>query len=118
MNGGNYRAALDVVHANFDLHPDETDNLYFWRMCLESRCGDIAAALATFQMGLDRGLWWSRELLDDDDLTMAKTSPPWAELEEASLARAAAAQHQPRPLRLEPAGPPRGSVVVLHTLLR
>ncbi len=84
--------------------------------CLLARDGDAKAALRELRSAVQDGYWWApRVLLDDDDLASVQSLDGWDALVAESARRAEEhAEVEPVTVVVQPAGEPRGVLVVLH----
>jgi hypothetical protein len=112
-------AAIDEIDADLPGHVGRTT---IWRGCLLVADGRTDEGLAALAGGLDRGLWWAPDWLEDPDLDRVRDDRRFAEI----LARSAATAERARrgfPARPEitlrlPSGEPRAVALVLHMLGR
>ena len=69
------------------------------------------------QQGLQRGLWWAPDLLDDSDLDSVRALPAWSEVEHrcSEAAERFSRRFRPEPLiRPSSAAVPAGTVLTFH----
>ncbi len=111
-----YAAALERLQAHAAAFPEHEPIVYFWRMCLRSRVGDMAAVLRLFDEALAKGHWWGDGFLADPDLDAARAALGWAERAAECLRRqqAVAAGPRPEPTIFRADGDPTGLLVALH----
>ena len=116
---GRFRAALEMIEGYEPVDRAEEEDLFFWRMCLQSRLGDTDEALSLFSEALDRGYWWSETILMDNDLDPLRDLPKWVSLIERS-AQLQSIEVAPEltPTVISPTGPRAGdrrTLLVLHS---
>lgn len=112
---GDYEAALQAIEEHQASTEDELVDLAYWRMCLLSRLGSLEEACSVFASSLDRGFWWSEDVLLDPDLDNLRSMPKWAPLVNASVGQAAYARGVRRdPIDLKPSNQVRTTLVLLH----
>lgn len=68
-----YAGALDLATRNADRFPEESARIYYWRISLTARLGDLPRALRLLEAALDSGLWYGETLL--------RRSPSWQPLQ-------------------------------------
>ncbi len=110
-----YREALAILHEAAPSFPGYRADTAHLAACLLALDGDPTAAMRELRAALHDGFWWAPRVLDDDDLASVRSLEGWEELVAESGHRAA--QHQelePVTVAVQPAGPPRGVIVVLH----
>ena len=119
---GDHAGTLPYAVAALELFPDKGE-VPFWLACAHSRLGDPRAAVADLRLGLERGHFWPRDwLLDDDDLEPLRGRADFAAVaEESARAEALApAPGRPEPVVVPAAAPqsrprtPRAVVLALH----
>jgi predicted esterase len=112
-----YPEALDLALGAVARFPDHGAEVRYWEACMRAADGDTEGALAALREGLDRGMWWRPEFVQNDpDLRRLGGRPEFDDLVEESARRASAAAAAGMPtLRiLRPSTPTGVLVVALH----
>ena len=95
---GNYAESFGMLKAGMELFPEERWTTTSWGMCLAALNNDKETALRLFQEGLDAGMWWSRELIrDDEDLKTLQGDSAFERLAAECEKRADMARAEARP---------------------
>jgi hypothetical protein len=112
-------AVIDEIDADLPGHAGRTT---IWRGCLLAANGRADEGLAALAGGLDRGLWWAPEWLEDPDLDGVRDDPRFVEILAGSAAAAQRAREgfpaRPEVTLRRPSGEPRAVALVLHMLGR
>ncbi len=112
---GDYEAGLQAIEGYQASSEDELVDLAFWKVCLFSRLGRPEEACSVFATSLDRGYWWSEEVLFDADLDNLRSMPEWVRLVRVSAGEATHARRVRRdPIDVRPANQVRTTLVLLH----
>lgn len=113
---GRYTDALELVRAGQLELPAWQADLAHLAACLLAVSGRPEDALTELQIAYEVGGWWHRRILvEDEDLASLRDLPGFAELVEASHARAMrACEEAPAPEIRRPPGSPIGLLIVLH----
>lgn len=92
---GRYREALESVREAAPRFPDRAESIAYWEACLLARLNEPAQALLALRHGLQRGLWWSPEMLRrDPDLESVREDAEFVAIVEACERQLREAQAQ------------------------
>lgn len=94
---GDYADALALATAAQVYYPEEAALFFHIRACLAARMGDAVAALALLREALAAGHWYRDQFWDDEDLTLLREMPEFAQLRVQSAVRQAEAQRAAKP---------------------
>jgi predicted esterase len=95
------QAAYDLMTEAAPHFPEQAYLLVNWRYCAAALLGKTELALQIMREGLDAGLWWGEEILQNDtDLASLKNLPEFNRLVEISEAHRQAAQAASKPYML------------------
>jgi hypothetical protein len=112
-------AVIDDIDASIPGHAGRTA---IWRACLLAANGRPEESLAALSSGLDRGLWWPPDWLEDEDLDGVRDDPRFGELAARSTAGAERARRsfpdRPEVTIHLPSAETRAVALVLHMLAR
>jgi predicted esterase len=98
-----FAEAFDILRKEAPAYPDRHHDTLYFSMCLNSRMGNVDAAVEYFREAIeDVGHWYgeSQLLESDDDLTNIWDHAEFQRLRSISLARCADAETAAKPLRL------------------
>lgn len=116
-----YQEALDILMKEAPAYPDRHHDTLYYAMCLNSRLGNVDAAVEHLREAIEEvGHWYglSQLLETDDDLTNIWGNAEFQRLRDVSLARCKEAEDNAKPLRLieQPAATdqPLPLVLALH----
>ncbi len=118
-----YEEALDIVREVAPLFPHRAETIVYWEACTHARLNNPSQALAALQEGLQRGLWWTPDMLRrDPDLETIRDDPAFVAIVEACEHHLSEAQATASPQLhvYQPDQPSSGSplLIALHWRLR
>lgn len=112
---GEYEAARAlVIDAEPTVSTADRQTVAFYRICLDARTGRTDTALEILESSLDRGWWFGREMLADDDLNAIREDPRFQAVATRSEELQATASREPcEPIVSDPIGDVQATIVAL-----
>ena len=116
---GQYAAAYDWITSQANLFPANAARVYYWRICLAARTGQMADSLQILEAALAGGYWFDvDQLRQDPDLAPLQGLAGFESRVAICRERAAQAQAGSKPglvvLTPDPAGEPWPLLLALH----
>jgi dienelactone hydrolase len=88
-----YQQALKLIDSQMIIFPEHAFHIYNWRICLAALEGDTQKAIQLFREALDANVWWSENMLrNDEDLASLQSIEEFDKLVNLSIERYQQAQ--------------------------